>query len=222
MKKGKVLITGAARGIGKAISQKYISSGYEVLTPTREELDLASNSSVDTYLKNLKGPVEVLINNAGINPLAELSEIKDENIEETLRVDLISPLRLIRGIIPNMASKKFGRIVNLSSVWSVVSKPERGIYSAAKAGLNALTRSLAVELAGQGILVNSVSPGFVDTELTRQNNSQQQIEKICQNIPLGRLAGVEEIAEVVFFLGSELNTYITGQNIIIDGGYTCL
>jgi 3-oxoacyl-[acyl-carrier protein] reductase len=222
MKKRTVLVTGAARGIGKAISEKFAQAGYEVLAPSRTELDLSSDASVDNYLKRLEGLVDVIINNAGINRLGELSEAKDNDIEDTLRIDLISPLRLIRGIIPAMANQGYGRIVNISSIWGEVSKPGRGVYSIAKSGLNALTRSLAVELANNNILVNSVSPGFVDTELTRQNNTPQQIETIRAQIPLGRLAGVKEIAEIVFFLGSDLNTYITGQNVIIDGGYTCL
>lgn len=222
MNQKKALITGASRGIGKAIAERFRAEGYSLLIPSHAELDLASDSSVDRYLAGLTDPIDVLVNNAGINPLGEISQVIDANIEQTMKVNLVSPLRLIRGVIPSMVKRRHGRIVNVSSVWSVVSKTGRGIYAATKAGLNALTRTLAVELAKDGILVNSISPGFVDTELTRKNNTDEQIAAICSLIPLGRLASTAEIAELVFFLCSEKNTYITGQNIIIDGGYTCL
>jgi 3-oxoacyl-[acyl-carrier protein] reductase len=120
-----------------------------------------------------------------------------------------------------MKRNNYGRIVNISSVWSKVTKPGRLVYSMTKSGLNALTRSLAVELAESNILVNSVAPGYVNTELTKQNNTPAEIEKIKETIPLRRLAEPEEIAETVAFLVSSRNTYITGQVIIADGGYTC-
>jgi 3-oxoacyl-[acyl-carrier protein] reductase len=137
-------------------------------------------------------------------------------------VNLISPIRLIRGIAPMMVKKRYGRIVNISSVWSVVAKPGRVAYAASKAGLDAVTRSSAVELAKHNILVNSIAPGFVNTELTKKNNSEAQIEQIKKQIPLGRMAETAEIAEFAAYLASERNTFITGQTIVMDGGYTCL
>jgi len=215
------LVTGASKGIGKAIAELLKNNGVEVLTPTHKELDLASDLSVDAYLARVNKPIDILINNAGINPLGELSALSDKNIEETLRVNLISPLRLLRGVAKGMKERKFGRIVNISSIWSVVSKPGRSIYSISKAGLNALTSSLAVELAADNILVNAVAPGFTDTELTRKNLAAAEIGKLKQQIPLQRLAKPLEIAELVVFLCSEKNTYITGQTLLIDGGFTC-
>jgi 3-oxoacyl-[acyl-carrier protein] reductase len=110
--------------------------------------------------------------------------------------------------------------VNLGSVWSIVSKPGRLSYSSAKHAIDGLTNTLALELAEHAILVNTVCPGFVDTEMTRQNNSSEEIEALCKQVPLGRIASPNEIAELVYFLGSEQNTYITGQKLVIDGGYT--
>lgn len=216
------LITGASKGIGEAIAELLIKNRIEVLLPSHQELDLASNDSVDCYLAGLKQPIDILINNAGINPLGETIELQDKNIEETIRVNLISPLRLIRGIVPGMIQKKYGRIVNISSVWSVVAKPGRVVYSITKSGLNAMTRSMAVELAQYDILINAVAPGFVDTDLTRKNILPVDLEKLKQQIPLGRLAEPAEVAELVLFLSSEKNKYLTGQTIIMDGGYTCL
>jgi 3-oxoacyl-[acyl-carrier protein] reductase len=221
MKDRRALVTGASRGIGKAIAERLRKDGVEVLAPTRAELDLSSDRSVDTYLNKLTGSVSILVNNAGINPLAEIQAAQDEQIAETLKVNLVSPLRLIRGLLPRMPKGDGGRILNVSSVWSVVAKPGRGVYASAKAGLNALTRTLALEVAADGILVNSISPGFVDTELTRQNLPPEQLREISAQIPLRRLALVTEIAELAAFLCSERNSYMTGQNIVIDGGYTC-
>ena len=218
----KALITGASKGIGSEIAEVLKGNGIEVICPSHAELDLSDNKSVDRYLAGLKMGIDILINNAGINPLADIANLDDNNIEEALRVNLISPLRLIRGLLPQMIKNRYGRIISLSSIWSMVSKPKRIIYAISKSGINAMTRSLAVELAPHNILVNAVAPGFVDTELTRKNNPPQELDKIKSNIPLGRLAEQKEIAELVWFLCSEKNSYITGQTIVIDGGYTCL
>ncbi|MBI5399106.1 SDR family oxidoreductase [Candidatus Saganbacteria bacterium] len=222
MNKKRALVTGGSRGIGKEIAAKLIEDGFDVLTPSRRTLDLASDASIDAFIKQINIPISVLVNNAGINPLGEIASLPDKEIEEIMRVNFLSPVRLIRGLIPLMIKQNYGKIVNVSSIWSVVAKPKRGIYGAAKAGLNALSRTLAVELAPHNILVNSVAPGFVDTELTRKNLSDEEIKKITANIPLGRLADVKEVAKLISFLCSDNNTYITGQTIVIDGGYTCL
>ena len=222
MRKRTALITGASRGIGLAIADLFIHRGYNVITPTRSELNLLLNESVDDYLSKLKQPVDVLVNNAGINPLAGASEIPDIDIEETLQVNLISPIRLIRGLVPSMIEQNYGKIVNISSIWSEISKPKRVMYSATKAGLNGATRAMAVELARHNVLVNAVAPGFVNTELTRKNNTEDDVRVIADTIPAGRLAEPYEIAELTEFLCSEKNTYIMGQTIFIDGGFTCI
>jgi len=222
MNKKTVLITGASRGIGKAIKLYFENQGVKIITPTRQDLDLLSNDSIDAFIKNLNEPVDILINNAGINNISFVNEVSDDNINTTIQINLVAPLRLIRGIIPNMMAKKFGRIVNISSIWGIITKSGRVTYSMSKSGLNGMTRTLAVELAPYNILVNAVAPGYVDTELTRKNNSSEQIELIKKTIPLQRLADPSEIAEVVAFLVSDKNSYITGQVIIVDGGFTCL
>jgi 3-oxoacyl-[acyl-carrier protein] reductase len=215
------LVTGASRGIGRAISEKLIRDGIHVLTPSRDELDLADPASVDAYLAHQSVEVDILVNNAGINRLGSVTEFSDADLAETLQIDLISPMRLARALIPGMMARRYGRIVNISSVWSMVAKPRRVTYTVSKSALNGFTRSLAVECAPYNILVNTVAPGFVNTELTRRNNSPQAIDEIVQKIPLQRMAEPEEIAALVSFLCGETNTYMTGQVLLIDGGFTC-
>ena len=215
------LITGASRGIGAAIASKFAKEGINVLAPTRNDLDLSSGESINSFLSSLKQRVDILVNNAGINVLSGITEITSSNIQDTFQINLFAPIQLTKGISTQMMDRKFGRIVNISSIWSVISRAKRVTYSASKAGINGLTRTLAIELAPYNILVNSVAPGYVNTELTRKNNSEQEIKSSQNTIPLLRLAEPEEIAEVVFFLSSERNTYITGQVITVDGGFTC-
>jgi 3-oxoacyl-[acyl-carrier protein] reductase len=216
------LITGASRGIGAAIADRFRQEGARVLAPGRADLDLLSDASVDAYLARLDADVDVLVNCAGINILGTGTEFHDEDLRAMLQVNLASPMRLSRTLARGMAERRSGRIVNISSVWSVVARPGRAVYAATKSALTGLTRTLAVELAPHEVLVNAVAPGYTDTELTRRNNPPDQLQAIARTIPLGRLAQPREIAEVVWFLGSPHNTYITGQTIVVDGGYTCL
>lgn len=217
-----VLVTGASRGIGKAVAEGFAALGYEVLAPARSEMDLASNASIDSYISSLKTNVDVIVNNAGINPLGGATEFTDSDLAAVMQINLAAPMRIVRALLPGMRERSYGRVVNISSVWSVVSKPRRFAYSSSKAAINGMTRALAVECAAANVLANSVAPGFVNTELTRKNNTEAEIRAIADNIPAKRLAEPKEIADLVVFLGSEKNTYITGQTIIVDGGYTCL
>ncbi|MCX5786124.1 MAG: SDR family NAD(P)-dependent oxidoreductase [Elusimicrobia bacterium] len=221
--KGRVaLVTGASRGIGEAIAGAFRANGAVLLTPSRSELDLSSNESIDRYLAGIGKKVDILVNNAGINPLGSAEDYSDADLSAVIQVNLTAPMRLIRGLLPPMREKRYGRIVNISSVWSLVSKPRRFAYSTVKAAINGMTRAAAVECAQYGVLVNAVAPGYVNTELTRKNNSESDIRAIAQAVPAKRLAEPSEIAAVVAFLASGQNTYITGQTITVDGGYSCL
>ena len=216
------LITGAARGIGAAITAQLRVDGCKVLTPSRAEMDLASPESIENYLSGMDEEVDILVNNAGINKIATLDHIEPGHVAATLQINVLAALQITQFLASGMRSRMYGRIVNLSSIWSVVTRNGRSSYAMSKAAVNALTRSLAVELASCNILVNAVAPGYVFTDLTGMNNSPEEINSIAQTIPLGRLATPEEIANLVSFLCSDRNTYLTGQTIIIDGGYSCL
>lgn len=218
----RALITGGSRGIGRAIAQALAQCGIEVITPTRQEMDLSNSASVAAYFKkSSQVTFDILVNNAGINVLNPVESIDSDSWAQMLRLNLTASLELIQHVAPGMKANKWGRIVNISSIFSLVTREKRGAYSAVKAGLNGLTRTCAVELAPSGILVNAVCPGYVETDLTRQNNSPEEITRIASTIPLRRLAQPEEIAKFVAFLCSEENTYLTGQTLAIDGGFTC-
>lgn len=218
----RALITGGSRGIGYAITELFKQKNIETITPTRKELDLSSKDSVYNFAKEMDKPVDILINNAGINKLAFFEEITSEDLDETIQVNLVSHILLTKLMIPHMKEQKYGRIVNISSIWSFLSKQQRLMYSTSKAGLNGFTIASAVELAPYNILVNSIAPGFVNTELTQKNNSPEEIEKIKTQIPINRLAEPREIAELVYFLASEKNSFVTGQIICADGGFSCV
>lgn len=214
------LVTGASRGIGAAIAENLRARGDIVLGPTREELDLASVDSVLHWLSRPRPAVDILVNNAGENPIGALDHVTPDTWARALTVNLTAPMLLLQEVAKGMCANKWGRVINISSCYSLVARAGRAPYGAAKAGLNALTRSAALEYANHGVLVNAVCPGFVETDLTRRNNTPVQIEALAKQIPLGRLASPAEIARTVAFLTSDENTYLTGQTIVIDGGFT--
>jgi len=217
-----VFLTGGSRGIGAAIRQEMVTAGYAVISPSRGELDLASRDSVEEYLRgHVDLAVDVLINNAGMNVPEKISKISWDTWSKTLQTNLASAVRLIQFLAPGMSSRGYGRILNTSSILGMVTKEGRAVYSMTKAALDALTRSAALEFGAGGVLVNSLAPGYVDTELTRKNNSPAALTSIIRTIPLGRMADPKELARVAGFLVSDQNTYLTGQTIVVDGGFTC-
>ncbi len=222
MKIKNALITGASRGIGLAIASCLKKQGINILVPNKKELNLLREDSINNYLASLKCPVDILVNNAGINILGSIKDLTEQNINETMQVNLLAPLRIIRKIAPQMIDRKYGRIVNIGSIWGIITKPGRITYALTKSGLGGLTRSMAVELAPHNVLVNCVAPGYVNTEMTKANNTKKELEKIKNTIPMQRLCAPVEVAELVSFLCSDKNTYITGQTIAIDGGYLCV
>lgn len=219
MAKKTVLLTGASKGIGKAIKEVLEAAGnYYLLTPSSRDLNLRNLESIEDFFNDQH--IDILINNAGINILNQIEEISQETIDSMFHVNLIAPLILIQKTVPFMKKQRYGRIINISSIWGVRSKEFRTLYSATKFGLNGITKALSRELGEYNILVNSVCPGFVNTELTKKNIPFSEQEEIKKSIPLKRFAEPSEIANIVEFLTSDKNTYITGQTIVVDGGFT--
>lgn len=221
MAKRVALVTGGSRGIGKAVCEKFEAMGYDVVAPTRAELDLSSSVSVERFLElHEKDVYDVIVNNAGINDVNDIENVTDDEIERAMSINLVTPLKLLRKFVPAMKERQYGRIVNIGSIWSIVSKRGRVVYSMTKHGIHGITKTLAVELAEYNILVNTVCPGFTLTELTYKNNTAEQIKRIEQDIPIGRMAQPDEIAAAIAYLADERNTYLTGQLIAVDGGFT--
>lgn len=209
----RVLITGASRGIGKAIAEVYKREGWETLTPTRAELCLGESGSAYEYKKK-HGTVDALIHSAAINTW-ESAPCEITNVNYSAAYDLLQQF------VEAMSENEWGRIVCLSSCSALLGRGiGRAPYSASKAAVDAVVRCLASTYSRDSVLVNSVCPGFVNTDMTNQNLTYVQQKEIKKQIPIGRFAQPAEIAEFVYFLGSEKNTYITGQVIPIDGGYT--
>ena len=243
LKEKVALITGGTRGIGKSIVDQFLLAGANVLaTGTNPEtieklnrenenpslkylqLNLNDSENVKSFIKNTltSESVDILINNAGINIVADAAEISDDDFQKIQEINVHGPFLIAQAFGKKMIEKKWGRIVNISSIWGVVTRPGRLSYSVSKMALLGINKTLAVEWAKYNVLVNAVSPGFTLTELTKTTNTEEELNIIKDKIPQNRLALPEEIAKGVLFLSSNLNSYIVGQNLIIDGGYTAI
>jgi len=187
-------------------------------------VDLGDRESLDAFIARVDAldRIDICVNNAGINRLNPIEEIVTDDLDAMLEVNLRSPFVICRTVSRKMKDGGYGRIVNVASIWSVKTKAQRSLYSATKSGLVGMTKTLAVELAEFRVLVNAVSPGFVMTEMTAANLSASERDALAAQVPARRFAQPEEIAKVVLFLASEENSYITGQNIVADGGFVCV
>lgn len=216
----KALVTGGSRGIGLAIAEKFCSQGIKVCSPDRSALDLADPISVDNFLEDTRHRnFDIIVNNAGENFIFPLQDIPISSWRHTHVVNLESPFRILQANIPYFKQVGWGRVVNISSIYGLVSREGRGAYSSTKAALISLTRTAAVELGPYGVLVNAVCPGFIETELTRKNNSPEILDDLVRQVPLRKLGQPSDVAEFVLFLCSHLNAFISGQALVMDGGF---
>ncbi|WP_043310032.1 3-oxoacyl-ACP reductase FabG [Pseudomonas sp. ML96] len=239
---GKVaLVTGASRGIGQAIAFELGRQGAIVIgTATSEAgaarigealkeqgiqgaglmLDVSSSESVDAVLEQIQkdfGAVAILVNNAGITRDNLMLRMKDEEWFDVINTNLNSLFRLSKAVLRGMTKARWGRIISIGSVVGAMGNAGQANYAAAKAGLEGFSRALAREVGSRSITVNSVAPGFIDTDMTRELPDAQR-EALLTQIPLGRLGQAEEIAKVVGFLASDGAAYVTGATVPVNGG----
>ena len=240
MSKKTILITGASRGIGKAILESFDNDYFIVGTGTSEssvksilenikslnldgdsfKLDLGDRTSIKeltSLLESNKIFPDILINNAGITRDNIMLRMQEDEWDNVIDVHLNGQYLLIKSFIKKMVKNRWGRIINISSTSAVLGNKGQANYAAAKAGIEAMSRSLARELGSRNINVNCVAPGFIETDMTKEI-SQGNEEFLASQIPLGRLGKPNEIAEVVNFLASEKANYITGQTLHVNGG----
>jgi len=238
------LVTGGTKGIGAAISREFLAAGCEVVVTAKSRNSFSNfDSQLDPddsrrvrfiqadflnseSLKALRSSIEllprldILINNAGINRINTIQKLQISDYDHIFQVNLRAAVLLMQTASKLMIKACWGRIVNIASIWSVVTRSGRIAYAAAKGGLVGATRTAAVDLAQYGILVNAISPGFVLTDLTASTLKKADFKTLSARVPLRRFAHPEEISKLVMFLASGWNSYITGQNITADGGYT--
>ena len=216
-----------------AIAERLLNDGYEVIVTGTgsnscgpqgslyQQVDFLDDQSTFNFLDFLKiQQVDILVNNAGINKIGKFASIDIDDFDKILRVNLRTPFQLIQSVLPYMQEMKWGRIVNLTSIFGNITKEHRASYSSSKFGLDGMTAALAAEVSEYGILANSVGPGFVDTDMTRNVLGEDGISELMNRIPMKRLGNVTEIASLVSWLVSEENTYMSGQNLMIDGGFS--
>ena len=239
MKDKVILVTGANRGIGLNIIQRLNNDGYTVIGTSRTDdganiisqeinsnggkglkMDVTNQESINTAIKNIQdeyGALYGLVNNAGITNDNLLMRMTEEQWLSVIETNLTSIYRVTKSIVKDMMKAREGRIVNIGSIVGMMGNAGQSNYSASKSGLLGFTKSLARELSSRNINVNSISPGFIDTDMTKAL-SDDQIDNLSKNIPLGRIAESSEVSSVVSFLLSDDSSYITGENINVNGG----
>ena len=237
------LITGGSRGIGEKIAERFAQAGYNLIInyvsniENVEELEakIKGNANIEILFiqsdvtsfescENMVneaikkfGHIDVLVNNAGITKDTLLMRMKEEDFDKVINVNLKGTYNVTKNVRPYMRKQKYGKIINISSVVGVSGNAGQANYAASKAGIIGFTKSVAKELASRNILANCVAPGFIKTDMTDVLSDSVK-ESINSQIPLKKMGTAEEVANAVYFLGNEENTYITGQVLNVDGG----
>lgn len=236
---GKVaLVTGASRGIGRDIAARFVEAGAKValvarnrdaLQDTASDLgdktfpfvaDVADSESIRETVSAVEqdiGPIDILVNNAGVTRDGVLVRVSEEDWDRVLDTNLKGAFNTTKVVARGMMKRRWGRVINITSVVGVIGNRGQVSYAASKAGLIGFTKSIAKELASRNILANAIAPGFMDTNMTRDLSDEQR-DALLSQIPLGKLGTGDDVASVALFLASEMASYITGQVLVVDGG----
>ncbi|MBT3482580.1 MAG: SDR family oxidoreductase [Opitutales bacterium] len=231
------LVTGSSRGIGRSIADLLSELGARVIyTGTKRFCDVASGETKEYWQMDATSresvaecqarildlpKLDILVNNAGINQVDSVDGLLDEDWDRVMEVNLTTPMKLMRAatkVMKNACTQ--GRILNVSSLFGVIGRPNRHCYTATKSGLAGITRSVALELAREGIVVNAIAPGFILTDMTKSMLSEERRRSLAEIVPMGRMGDEIEIARFAAFLVSDLNSYMIGQTVVVDGGIT--
>lgn len=236
------LVSGGSRGLGLATVRALLETGYRVATFSRKEspeltdlinefpdrliffkADLADRKSLRRVVEQVEkevGPIQALVNNAAISINSLMVQQSDEDIDSLIDINLRGTIELTRSVVRGMLIRRYGRIVNISSIVSMRGYKGIAVYSATKAAIDGMTRSLARELGKRNITVNSVAPGYMETELV-SHLRKGQLDSVGRRTPLGRLGKPEDVVGAIRFLLSDDASFTTGQTLVIDGGLTC-
>ena len=239
----RVLITGATRGIGFSIASYILSFNANIIITGRTKesceksisklknvkhsgsldfcvVDFSNDSSFSEFLnsKFFDMGFDIIINNAGANIIKSFETYNTKDVDYLNRLNFLAPFEICKRNMRYMKANKYGRILNIASIWSKISKPHRALYTSTKHAVVGLTKTLSLEFGEYNILTNCLSPGFTLTDLTKESLTEKEIQNLSNEIPVKRMANPDEIAKIASFLVSNLNTYINGQNIIADIG----
>ncbi|MGK9429123.1 elongation factor P 5-aminopentanone reductase [Bacillus atrophaeus] len=237
------LVTGASGGIGEKISETLAAKGYDLLLHYNRneqaagrlanrltetygihaevlQSDLSEPSGAAALTDSIQQPIDAIVLNSGKSHFGLITDVDNSTVQDMVQLHIASPFILTRNLLPSMIKKKTGAIVAVSSIWGETGASCEVLYSMAKGAQNSFVKGLAKELAPSGIRVNAVAPGAVDTGMMNQFSPEEK-EAIAEDIPMGRLAGAQEIADAVAFLLSDKASYITGQILSVNGGWHC-
>ena len=232
------LVTGASRGIGTAIAEELANKGFRVFVNYNKsgeralklaekingiavKCDVSSSVEVDEMIKQTEkyGGIDVLVNNAGISFINLLQDTDENDYDRIFDINMKSVYLVTRAVIPGMIRKKYGKIINISSMWGITGASCEACYSASKAAVIGFTKAMAKELGPSGINVNCIAPGLIDTDMNKEIDNKAK-EEFIEETPLLRMGTVEDIAKAAAFLTSDDASFITGQVLSVDGGIT--
>lgn len=217
----KVLVLGGTGDIGSAIAHRLtLDFGDKVISVGSKDLNLADAHAVDLFLERNGSDFDVVVHSAGVNQPGLFESLDIQNVELTIRANLMGFLRISQALIPHWKLHSRGNVVIISSLYGFFSRKGRMPYAISKHALIGAMKTMAIELGEFGVMVNAVSPGYINTKMTSKNNSPEEVQKLISGIPIRKLGSPDDVARAVAFLASPQNNYVNGHDLVVDGGYS--